>query len=129
MAGQNSTQVADLSFGAHKAVLLSYLQDIELQFNRVDAVAFAARRMHEANRGDDDYDPTNGRLFEIIEHEVEDRGTDALLDQLIAGGFLMCGNPEEVSEQLESYKSVGCDQLCIGMPQDLVKAYIERHCA
>jgi alkanesulfonate monooxygenase SsuD/methylene tetrahydromethanopterin reductase-like flavin-dependent oxidoreductase (luciferase family) len=42
-----------------------------------------------------------------------------LLDQMIAGGFMMVGNPEEVSEQLESYKSVGCDQLVFGLPQDL----------
>jgi hypothetical protein len=42
-----------------------------------------------------------------------------LLDQLIAGGFMMVGNPEEVSEQLESYKTVGCDQLVFGLPQDL----------
>src|SRR6185312_11376112 len=34
---------------------------------------------------------------------------------------LLVGNPEEVSEQLESYKSVGCDQLVFGMPQDLHK--------
>jgi hypothetical protein len=32
---------------------------------------------------------------------------------------MMVGTPEEVCEQLEQYKKVGCDQLCIGMPQDL----------
>jgi hypothetical protein len=32
---------------------------------------------------------------------------------------MLVGNPEEVSEQLEAYKSVGCDQLVFGMPQDL----------
>ena len=41
------------------------------------------------------------------------------LDQLIAGGYMLVGNPEEVAEQLESYKSVGCDQLVFGLPQDL----------
>ena len=46
---------------------------------------------------------------------------DAFLDELIAGGFMMVGNPEEVSEQLEAYKSVGCDQLVFGLPQDLHK--------
>ena len=46
---------------------------------------------------------------------------DELIDQLIAGGFMMVGNPEEVSEQLESYKSVGCDQLVFGIPQDFHK--------
>ena len=44
---------------------------------------------------------------------------DELLDQLIAGGYMLVGNPEEVSEQLEAYKSVGCDQLVFGLPQDL----------
>ena len=32
---------------------------------------------------------------------------------------MLVGNPEEVSEQLEAYKSVGCDQLVFGLPQDL----------
>ena len=32
---------------------------------------------------------------------------------------MMVGNPDEVSEQLEAYKSVGCDQLVFGIPQDL----------
>jgi alkanesulfonate monooxygenase SsuD/methylene tetrahydromethanopterin reductase-like flavin-dependent oxidoreductase (luciferase family) len=44
---------------------------------------------------------------------------DAFLDDLIAGGYMMVGNPEEVSEQLESYKTVGCDQLCVALPNDL----------
>jgi alkanesulfonate monooxygenase SsuD/methylene tetrahydromethanopterin reductase-like flavin-dependent oxidoreductase (luciferase family) len=46
---------------------------------------------------------------------------EELLDQMIAGGYMLVGNPEEVSEQLEAYKSVGCDQLVFGMPQDLHK--------
>src|SRR5438045_6464081 len=50
---------------------------------------------------------------------VGDGDPDEVLDQLIAGGFMMVGNPEEVSEQLESYKSVGCDQLVFGLPGDL----------
>ena len=41
---------------------------------------------------------------------------DALLDKLIEGGYMLVGNPEEVSEQLERYKSVGCDQLVFGLP-------------
>lgn len=44
---------------------------------------------------------------------------DEFLDQMIAGGYMLVGNPEEVSEQLESYKSVGCDQLVFGFPQDM----------
>jgi alkanesulfonate monooxygenase SsuD/methylene tetrahydromethanopterin reductase-like flavin-dependent oxidoreductase (luciferase family) len=44
---------------------------------------------------------------------------DEFLDQLIEAGIMLVGNPEEVSEQLDSYKSVGCDQLVFGLPQDL----------
>ena len=50
---------------------------------------------------------------------VGDGDPDEVLDQMIAGGYLLCGNPEEVCEQIEAYKSVGCDQLVFGMPQDL----------
>jgi alkanesulfonate monooxygenase SsuD/methylene tetrahydromethanopterin reductase-like flavin-dependent oxidoreductase (luciferase family) len=50
---------------------------------------------------------------------VGDGDPDEVLDQMIAGGYMLVGNPEEVSEQLEAYKAVGCDQLVFGMPQDL----------
>ncbi len=43
---------------------------------------------------------------------------EAFLDQMIEGGYMMVGNPEEVSKQLEAYKSVGCDQLVFGIPGD-----------
>ena len=33
--------------------------------------------------------------------------TDEMLDLAIAGGYMLCGNPEEVCEQLEAYQSVG----------------------
>ena len=55
----------------------------------------------------------------MLKDMVGDGDPDELLDQLIAGGYMMVGNPEEVSEQLENYKSVGCDQLVFGIPQDL----------
>ena len=32
---------------------------------------------------------------------------------------MLVGNAEEVCEQLESYETVGCDQLVFGLPQDL----------
>jgi hypothetical protein len=35
---------------------------------------------------------------------------------LIEGGYMLCGNPEEVCEQVENYQSVGCDQLVFGLP-------------
>lgn len=42
--------------------------------------------------------------------------TEELLDMAIAGGYLLCGTPEEVCEQLEAYQSVGCDQVVFGLP-------------
>jgi alkanesulfonate monooxygenase SsuD/methylene tetrahydromethanopterin reductase-like flavin-dependent oxidoreductase (luciferase family) len=42
--------------------------------------------------------------------------TDELLDQLIAGGYLLCGTPEEVCEQVVRYQDVGCDQVVFGLP-------------
>jgi len=51
--------------------------------------------------------------------DIAGNDPDAFLDALIEGGYMMVGTPDEVSEQLEQYKTVGCDQLCIGMPQDL----------
>jgi alkanesulfonate monooxygenase SsuD/methylene tetrahydromethanopterin reductase-like flavin-dependent oxidoreductase (luciferase family) len=42
--------------------------------------------------------------------------TDELLDQLIEGGYMLCGTPEEVCEQLVRYQAVGCDQVVFGMP-------------
>ena len=55
----------------------------------------------------------------IVLRDIAGPDPDAFLDQLIAGGFMMVGNPEEVSEQLVNYKTVGCDQLVFGVPQDL----------
>jgi alkanesulfonate monooxygenase SsuD/methylene tetrahydromethanopterin reductase-like flavin-dependent oxidoreductase (luciferase family) len=43
---------------------------------------------------------------------------EEVLDQVIAAGLMLCGNPEEVCEQVEAYQSVGCDQLVFGMPAD-----------
>ena len=42
--------------------------------------------------------------------------TDELLDQLIEGGHMLCGTPEEVCEQVVRYQDVGCDQVVFGMP-------------
>jgi alkanesulfonate monooxygenase SsuD/methylene tetrahydromethanopterin reductase-like flavin-dependent oxidoreductase (luciferase family) len=41
---------------------------------------------------------------------------DELLDQLIEGGYLLCGTPDEVCEQVAKYQDVGCDQLVFGLP-------------
>ena len=44
--------------------------------------------------------------------------TDELLDELIGMGYMLCGNPEEVAEQLVAYQEVGCDQLVFGTPDE-----------
>jgi alkanesulfonate monooxygenase SsuD/methylene tetrahydromethanopterin reductase-like flavin-dependent oxidoreductase (luciferase family) len=55
----------------------------------------------------------------VLKDLVAGGDPDTLLDELISGGHMMVGNPDEVSEQLEAYKTVGCDQLVFGLPQDL----------
>ena len=42
--------------------------------------------------------------------------TDEILDMLIDGGYMLCGTPEEVCEQVVRYQEVGCDQVVFGMP-------------
>jgi alkanesulfonate monooxygenase SsuD/methylene tetrahydromethanopterin reductase-like flavin-dependent oxidoreductase (luciferase family) len=44
--------------------------------------------------------------------------TDEILDLAIAGGYMLCGTPEEVCEQLEAYRAVGCDQVVFGVPDE-----------
>jgi alkanesulfonate monooxygenase SsuD/methylene tetrahydromethanopterin reductase-like flavin-dependent oxidoreductase (luciferase family) len=41
-----------------------------------------------------------------------------VLDEVIAAGYMLCGEPDEVCEQVEKYQSVGCDQLTFGLPAD-----------
>ena len=41
---------------------------------------------------------------------------DALLDELIEGGYMLCGTPDEVSEQISRWGDVGMDQLVFGLP-------------
>ena len=43
---------------------------------------------------------------------------DETLDMAIKGGFMLCGNPEEVCEQVVAYQEVGCDQVCFGTPDE-----------
>jgi alkanesulfonate monooxygenase SsuD/methylene tetrahydromethanopterin reductase-like flavin-dependent oxidoreductase (luciferase family) len=38
------------------------------------------------------------------------------IEQRIEGGFLLCGDPDEVVEQVRRYQEVGCDQVAFGMP-------------
>lgn len=55
----------------------------------------------------------------VLKDVVGGGDADDVLDELIAGGYMLVGNAEEVSEQLDAYKTVGCDQLVFGLPQDL----------
>ncbi len=40
------------------------------------------------------------------------------LDRLIEDGWLLCGDPDEVCEQVTRYQRVGCDQVVFGVPSD-----------
>jgi alkanesulfonate monooxygenase SsuD/methylene tetrahydromethanopterin reductase-like flavin-dependent oxidoreductase (luciferase family) len=42
----------------------------------------------------------------------------AALDWAIENGYLLCGTPDEVAEQVQAYSRVGVDQLVFGMPTD-----------
>ncbi len=48
-------------------------------------------------------------------HPIPD---EEMLDFLINEGLMMCGNPEEVAEQITKYIDVGCDQLVFGVPNE-----------
>lgn len=48
-------------------------------------------------------------------HQIPDEAT---LDFLIEKGYLLCGNPDEVNEQIAKYQEVGCDQLVFGIPNE-----------
>lgn len=43
---------------------------------------------------------------------------EAALDWAIEAGYLLCGNPEEVNEQIKRYQDVGTDQLVFGIPNE-----------
>ena len=44
--------------------------------------------------------------------------TDEDLDELIKAGWLLCGTPDEVADQVDKYQTVGCDQVVFGLPND-----------
>ena len=52
----------------------------------------------------------------IVVREIAGNDPEAFLDSLIEGGYMLCGTPDEVSEQITKYQSVGCDQLVFGLP-------------
>ena len=41
---------------------------------------------------------------------------EAMLDGLIEAGYMLCGNPDEVAEQITKWGDVGMDQLVFGLP-------------
>jgi alkanesulfonate monooxygenase SsuD/methylene tetrahydromethanopterin reductase-like flavin-dependent oxidoreductase (luciferase family) len=43
---------------------------------------------------------------------------EEILDMAIEGGYILCGTPDEVAEQVERYATVGCDQLVFGLPNE-----------
>ena len=43
---------------------------------------------------------------------------DATLDYAIEAGYLLCGDPDDVLEQIGKYQEVGCDQLVFGIPNE-----------
>jgi hypothetical protein len=42
--------------------------------------------------------------------------TEEILDMAIEGGYMLCGTPDEVCEQVVRYQDVGCDQVVFGLP-------------
>jgi len=40
------------------------------------------------------------------------------LDWAIENGYLLCGTPEQVLDQIDKYQAVGCDQLVFGIPNE-----------
>jgi len=51
-----------------------------------------------------------------------DPSPEPTLDEIefrISEGYLLCGDPDEVTEQVRRYESVGCDQICFGMPLNM----------
>lgn len=43
---------------------------------------------------------------------------EAELDYAIENGYLLCGTPDQVLEQIEAYQAVGTDQLVFGLPNE-----------
>jgi len=41
------------------------------------------------------------------------------IEMRIQEGYLLCGDPDEVLEQVRRYESIGCDQLVFGMPLNM----------
>jgi alkanesulfonate monooxygenase SsuD/methylene tetrahydromethanopterin reductase-like flavin-dependent oxidoreductase (luciferase family) len=79
-------------------------------------------------------DPKRGYLYSLVQlyHDTFPHNDAAptwpefptalpadLLDPVIDGGLMLCGNPEEVVEQLRIYEQTGVDQVVFGLPGNL----------
>jgi alkanesulfonate monooxygenase SsuD/methylene tetrahydromethanopterin reductase-like flavin-dependent oxidoreductase (luciferase family) len=53
-------------------------------------------------------------LFDMVQDPNVD--ADELLDGIIDAGHMLCGNPDEVCEQIAKWGDVGMDQLVFGIP-------------
>jgi len=45
--------------------------------------------------------------------------TPEQVEQRINAGYLLCGSPDEVLEQIKKYEDVGADQIVFGLPVDM----------
>jgi len=55
----------------------------------------------------------------FVLREIAGGDPEDFLDSLIRGGYMLCGTPDEVAEQVTKYQTVGCDQLVFGLPSAL----------
>jgi alkanesulfonate monooxygenase SsuD/methylene tetrahydromethanopterin reductase-like flavin-dependent oxidoreductase (luciferase family) len=58
--------------------------------------------------------PSRPKSLHDIAKDMPD--PDAFLDSLIEGGYMLCGTPDDVCEQIEAWGDVGMDQLAFGLP-------------
>lgn len=64
------------------------------------------------------HDTMPGRPGAVRWPKVPVPPTEDQLDPLIEGGYILCGTPEEVCEQLQPFVNYGVDQVCFGLPGD-----------
>jgi hypothetical protein len=53
-------------------------------------------------------------LYDMVQSPGVD--SDELLDSLVAGGYMLCGSPDDICEQIAAWGDVGMDQLAFGLP-------------
>ena len=62
--------------------------------------------------------PPSGGCADLARAAPHHRRRGACSTALIENGWLLCGEPDEVAEQVAKYQTVGCDQLVFGLPSD-----------